>query len=217
MKHIFLLAAVVVIAGCGSATTVVHSLKDPAYLNKPFHKVLVIAPLNSIEGEECFENSMVKYLNDHGIEAACSYQIFPPLRTYTDSEKVMTYKMEGFDCYLEVSIKGSKNAKLHVPSYTSGSVNVDATQNGVFGYGWSSTSGGYTSTVTSSLNMTYDLHDFQNGQTVCRCEAIADLLYSNGWSWGKNTQASVPEAAESISESVGAELMRNRVFVQNRN
>ena len=216
MKKLSAICFIIVIAlsGCGVSTRV-NSLKDPSYEGHQFRKVLVTAAFKSLEWQETVENDMVSFLHSHGVAAECSYRVLPPLRSYSDSEKVAIYKKYGFDCYLAVTGTGVNKVDLHVPSYTYADVNVQGTRTGAYGYGSSTTSDAYTQTVASSMDVTFDLRDFQKGQTVCRCESNTELRYNDGWSWGKDAQASVSMASQSMCSSVGSELLKNDLFFRN--
>jgi hypothetical protein len=189
-------------------STKVFSLKDPAYEGHRFNRVLVFGDFSKIEFEKQSEDNMSDDLRSDKVFARSSYQLLPPLRHYSDSEKVAVYRKNGFDCYMIVSTTGTNTQDYHVPTYTTGNVAVTGSGNTAYGYGNSESSGGYTEKETSSVDFQLELFDFANGHLICRCQAESNIprdAYGNAW-------ASMNTVVSAACSHLVDELMRNNLF-----
>jgi hypothetical protein len=209
MKKVILgivLTSILALSACVS--TKVFSLKDPSYAGHRFRRVLVFGDFAKIEYKQAFEDQTVDDLISDHIAARASYQLLPPLRPYTDSEKVAVYRQNGFDCYIIISPQEADTREYHVPTYTTGNVAVYGNNSSAYGSGSSETTGGYTEQQISGYNFKVELFDFATGKLVCRCEATTSLQYN---AYGK-TWASMGNVESSACSNLVDELMKNDLF-----
>lgn len=202
-----LLVLAVSTAGCVS--TKVFSIKDPSYAGKHFHRVLIFGDFSKLEYQQAFEDQMADDLISAKVPARASYQIMPPLREYSDSEKVAIYKQHRFDCYIVISPQEADTRTYHVPTYTTATASVYGSGNSASGNGNSVTTGGYSEQQISGYNFKLELFDFQNGHLVCRCEATTNVKYN---AYGQ-TWASMGDVESSACSNLVDELLRNNCFV----
>jgi hypothetical protein len=209
MKNFLLAISLVALSGLsGCVSTKVFSLKDPSYAGHHFKRILIFGDFAKIEYTQAFEDQTVNYLTSDQIFARASYQLLPPLRPYSDSEKVTVYRQNGFDCYMIISPQEADTREYHVPTYTTGNVAIYGNWSNAYGSGSSQTSGGYTEQQISGFNFKAELFDFATGKLVCRCEATTSPQYNN---WGK-TWASMGDVESSACYNLVDEMMRNDLF-----
>jgi hypothetical protein len=205
------LTSILTLSACVS--TKVFSLKDPTYYNRHFRHVLVVGNFAKIEYQQDAEDCIVRELRESwGVMADASYQILPPLRVYSDSEKIAIFQAHGFDCYAIISGKGEGITEVHVPSYTTSSAAVTANGNSATGYGSSTTSGGYTNNVLSSADFDLSLFDFENGHKVCYAQSNSSTSANQG-SMGIQW-VSEKGLLESSSEHLADEMVKNDLFIR---
>jgi hypothetical protein len=208
MKRRIVLIVLMAVGLASCVSTKVTSLKDPAYANHLFYKVLVIGDFKSIEVQKEMENRMVKDLADDGIAAIANYQLLPPLRRYTDDERLTAYRDNSIDCYLLIHSTGTTEGTYHVPTYTTANASVTANGNSAWGSGNSVTSGGYSQSVLTDVGFQADLFDLNNGSPVCRCESNTHVNYNpNG-----TTYAGLSDIYGSASSNLADEIKANHLF-----
>ncbi len=196
----------------GCVSTKVFSLKDPSYAGRGFTRVLIFGDFSKIEYQENFEDEIADDLRAQHVFARSSYQLLPPLRTYSDSEKVAIFKQNGFDCYMIVSSTGTNTQEYHVPTYTSGNVAVVANSNSAYGSGNSVTTGGYSVNQVSSMDFQCELFDFSNGKLVCRAQATTDIKYN---AYGQ-TWASMGDVVSSACSNLADEFIKDGLFYSSK-
>jgi hypothetical protein len=134
----------------------------------------------------------------------------PPLRRYSDSEKVAIFQAHGYDCYAIIEKTGSSVWEVHVPTYTRATVNATAYGNTATGYGESTTTGGYTQSTVSGLDFDLSLFDFNNGHKIFYAQASSSSS-SNKNAYGIEW-VGMDSFLESASENLADEMMKNVMF-----
>jgi hypothetical protein len=200
-------AGLLMLSSCVS--TKVFSLKDPSFTGRHFQRVLIFGDFSKIEYQRAFEDQTANDLLSYHISARSSYQLLPPLRVYSDSEKVAIYKQNGFDCYIIISPQEADTRVYHIPTYTTGNVAVYGNGSNAYGSGSSETTGGYTEKQISGYNFKLELFDFATGRLVCRCEATTSLQYN---AYGR-TWATMGNVENSACSNLVDELRRNDLFI----
>ena len=208
MKRIIAAFLAVTLAGCVS--TKVSSLKDPTYYGHHFRHVLVFGNFGKIEYQQKAEWYIVSELRKSRILADPSYLVLPPLRSYSDSEKVAIFRAHDFDCYVIIEKTGSSVWEVHVPTYTTATATASAYGNTASGYGQSTTTGGYTQNTLSGMDFDLSLFDFINGHKVCYAQATSTSS-SNRNAYGIQW-AGADSFLESASEDLADEMLKNDMF-----
>ncbi|MDP4218851.1 MAG: hypothetical protein Q8896_00280 [Bacteroidota bacterium] len=211
MKHRFIVCLIIFIfASTGCVSTKVSSLKDPTYYGHHLNHILVFGNFQKIEYQQKAEWAVVNELRHSGILADPSYQVLPPLRQYTDSEKVSIFRAHHFDCYAIIEGAGSQVWEVHVPTYTSASANATVYGNSANAYGSSTTTGGYTTNTLSGLNLDISLFDFNNGHKIFYAQAESSSS-SNRNAYGIQW-VGAESFLTSASENLADEMMKNDLF-----
>ena len=203
----FTLSLLLLLSLASCVSTRVSSLKDPTYAGHRFGRILVFGDFSKISAQKEFEDAIVSDLKDKGVYAMQSYQLLPPLRTYTDSERVSIFHQNQFDSYVIVSLTGTNTRDYHVPTYTTGSVAVSGNGSNAYGSGSSETTGGYDVQQVSSYDLKAELFDFNGGKLVCRCEATTKLT-AGGQTWA--TEGNIVSSA---SSNLVDEMAKNDLFI----
>jgi hypothetical protein len=128
MRKIFF-ALIILVAGCGSTTTIVDSYKAPdaTYTPGEFQKVAVIAVLKDEGARKAVEDKLVTYNKAFHV----SYPMFSRQQELADSLKIVSQlKNEGFDAVLVMRLVG----KIPSTKYAQGGYNQAYVQNGIFYY-----------------------------------------------------------------------------------
>jgi hypothetical protein len=108
-------ALVTAVAGCGSTTSLVNMWKDPN-APPPMHSVLVIAVQRDQAMRRIWEDGFTKEMNEHGVSAVPSYQLFPG--DLPDTQRVIEeVRTKGFDGVLITHGLGTETSSRYVPGY----------------------------------------------------------------------------------------------------
>ncbi len=134
--------------------------------------------------------------------------MLPPIRSYTDSEKIAIFHQNRFDSYLLLSSGGVNRRDFHVPVYSNTNVAVSGDNSGIYGSGATETSGGYTVRQLSSVDTKAEVFDFNSGSLVCKCEAHTDV----GYTPSGITFATDNSIVSSACSELVAEMCRNNLF-----
>lgn len=189
-------ALALVIAGCGSSTSLVNMWKDPN-APAPMRNVLVIAVQRDQAMRRIWEDGFTNELKEHRVSAVPSYQLFPG--DLPDTQHVIeSVRSQGFDAVLITHGLGTETNSRYVPGYvtTAPAMGYDAW------YG---------------VYYTYYRHIYEPGyvetQRVVRCET--DVWMTGPQSrlvWTGTTESIDPSSSVSvnrhISDKIVPELVR---------
>jgi len=168
---------IVLLIGCNTPRTRVESLKDPSYNGKKFKRILVIGAFEKIDKMKTFETAFVRKCKRQDIFALSNYKTLPPLRDYSDSEKIEVYKKHNFEGYIIISPKGVNTVTYQLPTYTSSTTKIKSgkllTE--------TETVGGEQSQIIISADYQCELFDFNTGHIIWKCDATTNVKNAKDW------------------------------------
>ncbi len=144
-------------------STYVTSMKDPQYEGKTFQRVLVIAAFKKIDALKGFENSIVKELKKQGVFAVSNHTLMPPLREFTNDEKIEIYKKYDLDSYLIISPDGIDYETIYVPTVSSSKTTPISTGNVTSYLNKTVTQEGGAREIATTFNSIVKFYDISNG------------------------------------------------------
>ena len=104
MFRFFMLALVLVTAGC-SSTTVMASWTNPAYQYTQYKKLLVAGITDNVQARQVFEATMAKSLKERGYEAVESQFVLPPEAKEMPKEELRAMLQEsGYEGVLTMAL-----------------------------------------------------------------------------------------------------------------
>ncbi|MFA6074583.1 MAG: hypothetical protein WCV63_00245 [Negativicutes bacterium] len=150
---ILIVFAAIFVAGCDPYNVEIVTFKDPQFVNMRYAQVMVCVNNNDLIIKKTFENEIKFNLQKYGVRSITDSEMFPPTRSYSESERLQALKHDGYDAYLVLAIddyKVDKNNVAPTSQVTTGQV----TQNGNNTNYVQQTQlvGGYTET---NMNVTY--------------------------------------------------------------
>src|SRR5262245_20836152 len=105
-----------VLAGCGTQTSLTNMWRDPTFSAPPMSKVLVIAVKRDPALRRIWEEGLNKEMDEHGVSAVPSYQLFPG--DLPDTQQVIeSVRSQGFDGVLITHSLGTEVSQHYVPGY----------------------------------------------------------------------------------------------------
>jgi hypothetical protein len=105
--------------GTGCATTNLESDLDKTFTEKPFRKVLVMAPMKEFTMRTQLEQAFVERMNRGSTKAVGSGNILLPDRTYKEAELKDILAKYAIDGVLMITLTGQYSQKIQIPEYTS--------------------------------------------------------------------------------------------------
>lgn len=175
-KHIVKCLYLIIILTFVSCTpTNIVSLKDPTCEGKNFKRILVKAAYDKAVDIKNIELELATEFYDVGIVAYANHRLLPPLREYSDEERIAIYKKYNIDGFLVVYDQGYDTRKVHIPSYSTTKSNSKAVPQGSSETSETITSGGYSEDIISEKNTRIKLYDLENGHAIWRGDAVTSL------------------------------------------
>jgi hypothetical protein len=120
-KKILIVSATIgLLAGC--ASTHITAFKDPDFVGRSFHRILVVAPFSDMEYRDTAEKNFVFWLSQFSIEAISSIQKMPPTRNYSDEDYNKILLKNNIEAVLVITLTDAFTSETYVP----GSSRTDA-------------------------------------------------------------------------------------------
>ena len=179
-----LLIAVLISAALTSCiSSHVTSNKDPFCKGGPKKRFLFVMESGTPELVKHMESFAVEHFAEKNLVAVPYTKALTPVRTYTDEEMAELLRRANVEMYVRLRNAGSNTANVHIPSvsYTQGS----ATAYGGNGYGSARgrsatvTSGGYSTSVVTDLNIDCSVEDATTLQTIWTGSIKIDINNNN--------------------------------------
>lgn len=111
MKNLIYVLAILLLASC-SSTQMVDSWRSKNYDNYQPKKILIVGLTENLTARKLFEAQLKSELQNRGIEAVESYDVFSPVFTSTKQteeaikKEIESISKEGFDAILVSAVKG---------------------------------------------------------------------------------------------------------------
>jgi len=112
--------AIGLLASC--ASTNITAFRDPDFVDKTYHRILIIAPFSDLEYRNTAERYFVFRLSKFSVEAISSIRAMPPTRNYTDEEFNKVLAKNNIEAVLVVTLTDAFTFEGYVP----GSSRTDA-------------------------------------------------------------------------------------------
>jgi hypothetical protein len=199
---LFLVAALVVLASCGTSQKVTSSWVDPHYQKgqRKYHKIFIAAVVNNKSVRTSLENDLANAARSRGYEVVTSLEVYGPSFTKdnTPSREEMIGKIRtvGCDLIFTVTLVDKLSESRYVPgtnSYSPWSA---------YGYGFRGYYNYWSPYMSDPGYYTTDKAYFMEG-------ALFDAASEN-MIWSVQTEAYNPSSIESFSKSL-TELMVRQV------
>lgn len=177
ISRLYLLLAIASLPLAGCVSTKITSMVDPMYDGTKFGTILVMSLHENSGLASRFESEMVEQLDDIGVKAFRNREVLPPLRTYTDEEKLAQYKKYGIDAVLIIAPQGANTSTVTVPTYSQSR----AAYGGRSAVAETITVGGDKREVVNDVSTQARLINIANGSAVWQGDATTDILnkYAN--------------------------------------
>src|SRR5712671_294112 len=107
------LVGLALVLGC--AATSMSSFRDPDYNSRSFKRVLVLANVRDLYWRGQIEGAIVSRLRANGVQAQGSMLLLPPTRELSQEQTDSTFKANGIEGFLVVSVGDTGSQTVHVP------------------------------------------------------------------------------------------------------
>lgn len=195
-----LLAAVIAlgitVGGCGPATTLQGSWKDPSFAGPPLKNVLMIAAVADPANRRLGEDIIVGDLKAKGVTATASYTLFPDAIPTVDQLKEVVPK-NGYDGVIVARLTSKEKQEYYVPP--------TVTTVGMPGYGYGGYYGWYGGVYSSYVSP---------GYVGTETHVIVDtsVWATEGGEKGKmiwtgTTDSVDPKSAQSITQQISGVIL----------
>ncbi len=108
------------LASC--ASTHITAFKDPDFVGKSFHRILVIAPFSDLEYRDTAEKAFIFWFSEFSVDAISSIRIMPPTRDYSNEEFNNVLSKNKIEAVLVITLTDAFTSEAYVP----GSSRTDA-------------------------------------------------------------------------------------------
>jgi len=183
------------------------SFRDPT-VDVSFGRILVIANYDNFEAVQKIETLMVKEFKNRGVYAIANSSLLPPIRQYSNEEKLNVLIKEELDGYIIISPSGVNNATIYVPTISKTDAKAKVYDNRVYGSSQTQTYEGGARNVVSSIDTKAELYDLDNGQIVWKGETNTSIKYN---AYGQSF-ASVDKVLSSFCVKIVDDLLKNSLL-----
>lgn len=117
--HFAFISSLFIMTGCASNTNITASWDNPDVGEKSYSNVFVTALVDDISARQKLENELVRELQEQGLQAAKSLDIFPPKlgdeKMRTKEELLDAIEENKFDAVITVALIDQENEARYVP------------------------------------------------------------------------------------------------------
>lgn len=108
---------IMLLSGCATTTQLTSSWKETG-VSKDIGKVLVIGKSEKLVVRRQYEDTLVRYLNDKGVNAVSAASILPTGKKLERADIEAAVKEHGFDSVLVTRVTGKDKELAYVPGMT---------------------------------------------------------------------------------------------------
>ncbi|MEI6286883.1 MAG: hypothetical protein WCP79_10320 [Bacillota bacterium] len=186
------LFAAIFLAGCDPYEVEIATFKDPEFSGKRYTNVLVCIDNKDMIIKKTFENEIKFNLQKYSVRSTTDSEMFPPTRTYSETERLQAMKQDGFDSYLILAIDNytvDKNTVAPTSQIVTGQVQQNGNNTNYIQQ--TQQVGGYTQT---NLNVTYSakLYDLSKNKIAW----MATIKMSSDMEYYSNRQVLASETGK---------------------
>ena len=187
------------------STTMKYTWTKPEFEGKKFDKILVLTISKNLKSRTLFENTVVKYLAEDGINATNSLSVFTPVEKMEDlSEDVIEARIKegNYDGVLVTTLIDINTQDVRVNNNTSYYPMS-------YGYGY-----GYRSFIYSGYGHMYDNDYYRQQKTYVLESRLYDVSESDPKEavvWSGQSELTDPSGSESASKRYSDTLVKTLV------
>ncbi len=201
---VILFCIVLLISGCAvTVPTYISTMSDPTFQGRTFKRILVIANFENTEVLKGFEIALVNKLMEKGIYAVANHKVLPPIRDYTDEEKINVFKQHNLDSYIFIAPESLDMATINIPTVSETKGSATAIGNTAYGRSKTKTYEGGNTEIATAFNSHIKLYDLTNGNAVWQGDAVTKL----------NIYAGVYNIINSIAPKVVEKLEQDGIII----
>lgn len=186
------------------STTMKYTWTKESFEGKQFDKILVLTISKNLKSRTLFENTVVQYLGEEGINATNGLSVFTPvenLKEITEAEIERRIKAGGYDGVLVTSLIDINTRDVRVNNSTS---YYPYMYGGYYGYGY----GGF---IHSNYNYMYSIDSYREEKTYVMETRLYDVNEANKKEavvWSGQSELVDPSGAESASKTYSNKLVK---------
>lgn len=120
--------------------------EDPKYKDIEYGSLIVISGFQNLEDRMYMETTFCRYLQKYQVSCKRGIDIFPPTRTYSDSEFATAFQLSNSEGIVFISLTDSYTTQSWVPPTTNTTGTMTTYSHNTYLNATTNTSGGYSIT-----------------------------------------------------------------------
>lgn len=125
----------VILGGCGAASTEITSFVDPDFEGRTYERLFVQSSMQDLQNQAAAERAFVAELRRQGVAAEAAMDVLPPTREHSPEQIDRAWRDGGFDGLLVIELRAAGHTDYFIPqSYTTYYTGYSSTSIGFGGY-----------------------------------------------------------------------------------